>query len=527
MPKPQRDPHSGALIFPKDPFSDLPDYSDVLQNAIDAIRLSLISSDFRTSNVLELPAGRYKILKQVKLSPFVKLKAKGTVIFETQVDGDAAFHLAPEADDPTFLTLMGKQQWFRGPWINGVDGGFVFTNKLGARGTAIALEIGARSDLGGLRPTSRYAMTDIAIEGYDTAIKMNGFRNYIGSFERLHLELNNVLIQFGNPGQIVTDSGENFHFSDSVFAVADTGFRWHVDGMDCNFTNCSFDFIDTLFHVSRQFKHINVTGGHIESIETVFLEDSVHADDIATYMTLSLRSLSVYIKQQLQFIGRETVFLALDGIDWREMGIATAAATAFLVDPRINVTRFMLTPQQRRSVLVSESVNEMPDPYLEREPLNADMDTTPGISWDTYSEFIDVQKVIDTEGLNGGKAFEFHGTSSSAYIGLMMQGRLPIKPGQTLHANLALKGADLASANLEVYVNFYAKDGTTLIRQDYQVVRFMGEPAFLNGAWCYPDYMPYFVAPPGSTSYYLEYIVSNAALTSTVYVSGFYSAVSR
>jgi hypothetical protein len=238
------------------------------QQAVDYVRNAIITSSFNTPTThVIIPSGIYKISSKITISPFVHLSTSGFVRIESYVSNNSTLHFTAQSTDPDFSSIMDRQQYLRSPLINGSKGGMYIKSMLDkTTSLSTGLEIGSTTNLGSTKPTSRYAVTDVAIGGFDVALQLNSFNNYIGSFERLHLETNNTLVKYGKTVGSVTNSGENFSYRNCVFANAAIGFNWLTDGMDSNFFGCSFDYIDALFYLQRGYKRIFVSGGHLEGI---------------------------------------------------------------------------------------------------------------------------------------------------------------------------------------------------------------------------------------------------------------------
>lgn len=501
------------------------DDAPALQALLDSVRAEVIASNFTANNVVAIPAGRYRLNSQIRMSPFIKLKAVGRVIFETYIMNDSALWVTAQADDPDFLTLMNKQQWLRSPLLNGVDGGFIFVNKLDKEtSNATAIEFGSRTDLGEYRPLSRYAVTDVAAQHYHTGFKMNRFRHYIASYQRIHLELNQTAVVYGDPNTIVVDSGENFHFSDSLFAVGDTAFRWHCDGFDTHFVNCSFDFLRLVFHMSRSFKIVTLSGGHIEEIdERILLEDSTHADDKDRPITVTLRDVAAYITKRMHFLGSDKIHLTLDGFEYRQMGSDTAILAAFLIDDRITVKKINLTIQQR-GILPHKKLNKITDPYFARAAIGEVTVASPPIGYYIVSEFVK-REIVVAEGIEGGKALKVTGSTDNAYCVIGTNEKLKATGGDYLIANYAIKSTRITNLNLSIRYRFYRHD-TTQIALVERNIRWLGALGEKVGEWFYPDYHATAVAPHGTAYYKVEFVVSSRGMNGTpVYLSGLYTTV--
>jgi hypothetical protein len=238
------------------------------EDAIALARNIIITSGFKQSASVVIEGGIYKITRKLTISPFVRLKTKGFVLISSYVKNDSTIHFTGQNGDPNYGSVMSRQQYLRSPLINATDGGMLIKSMVAkATDNATGLELGSRTDMGAAFPVSRYSVNDVAVEGFNIGLQMNIYNHYIGTFNNLHLELNNTDVRFGTAIGNVVNSGENFSFHGGVFAGAKIGFDWLVDGMDCNFYGCSFDFVDALFNLQRGWKHINVYGGHIEGIK--------------------------------------------------------------------------------------------------------------------------------------------------------------------------------------------------------------------------------------------------------------------
>jgi len=512
------------------------DDSIALQNIINEMNTDIISSGFLTQSILLVPSGRYKITKQIILPPFVKLKSMGFVIFETYVENNSAFWVTPSSTDPDFYAIMNKQQWFRSPLINGVDGGFLFINKLDkTTSKSTAIEFGSRSNLGATRPLSRYSVMDVATQDYDVGFKMNRFNHYIGSFTRIHLELNNTGVVFGDEGFNVEDSGENFHFSDSIFAVSDTAFSWLSDGFDCRFINCSFDFLQRVFHLKRTYKNITVIGGHIENIGNrrdesimtggVLVVENVPTGD--TVVAVSIIGTSFYSNNKTKMFKASRpsiVKLSLNSLQYRTLDVDTAYVNAFLVDPNIRLVNYDLSFQGKH-ILPSINVNFNRNPYFLNDAdtiAGGSLVTSPPAGYTATGGNITSNKIVSTEGLEGGKSLEIIGSSTSAWFAVTTTDKIPVRAGEYVITTLALKSANLTSINTTAAIKFYGSDNILLETTN----GFIGKEYLTNGVWSYPNVAHGGVAPIGASSYTVEYLVSSAGLNGVpCYMSGLYTTV--
>ncbi|MEH7400121.1 hypothetical protein V7148_03945 [Gottfriedia acidiceleris] len=329
-----KDNHNGTisvLEYGADPTGEK-DSTLAFKNAIKYARNQILFYNFKSNIQVLIPGGIYKISEKLIFSPYIHIKTQGFVIINTTVSNGSTIHFTAQEDDPPFLHLMSKQQYHRSPLINAADGGMLIRSTLDkSKSLAIGIEIGSHTNLGTHLPTSRYSFCDIAIENFDIAIQMNIFNNFIGTFSNLHLEGNNMLIRFGTKIENVINSGENFTFYNGVFAGAKIGFEWLVDGMDCNFYGCSFDFIDTVFKFKRGYKRIGVWGGHIEGIKSgngQGIGVSFSEDDVWPQLYLS----SPVINCNGSELFKGALNLTCDNVRWETTKVLANTSSIYLCD---------------------------------------------------------------------------------------------------------------------------------------------------------------------------------------------------
>lgn len=510
------------------------DWAPAVQGASDFIRAAFNAVGPGVSNVIEFPGGRYKINSQVVISAFVKLKSTGLVIFETNVSNAAAFWFTPSAGDYSSNTaVLDKQQWHRGPFINGSDGGFVFKNVLPSLGCT-AIEIGPRSDLSALRPFSRYSACDFAVTGYAIGMKFNRFRNYIGHFNRVHLETNTENCVFGDSGTVVTDSGENITFTDSVFATCETSFRWYCDGFDVNFSNCSFDYIGTIFRMHRLYKKITVSGGHIEwiggsrahdSIGGIAVDESVDVQDAGILCLVLISGVCAYIAPGRMFRGSSgRLQVALD-MEFRKLGTDNTPTTAILCDSGVTVRRCNVVIQQRATI-PSWGINKLRNATFTADTVGTDVKTAPPAGYAVIQDVSSAVISADASSL-GGKSIKITGKSSGSYYQLQSTSKMPVSAGDTVMATLFVKfpTGGTGTPNVASMILFYDENDTELSRTS-ESLSDLGPENISRGDYCSPAYARQARAPVGAVYFKTRHGVSGNALDSQeVHITGLYAAV--
>lgn len=511
------------------------DWAPAIQAASNFVRTRFNTYGPGTQTVIDFPGGRYKVKSQVVISVFVKIRSLGMVVFETEVAGDAAFRFTPSAGDyNSNSTIIFKQQWFRGPFINGTAGGITFHNRLAKAGTT-AIELGPRTDTGALSPFSRYSACHFNAENYAIGIKFNRFRNYIGTFESVHLELNTESVVFGDSsGANVVDAGENIQFISSIFANAETSFRWYCDGFDLNLVDCSVDYVGTVFRMSRLYKKVTWIGGHVEGIGKerahdgiggILLEESFSSEDAGTQCTVELKGVSGLTSPGVMFRGSSKVQLKLD-YEYRKFGTSSdnTPETMFLVSPTINLRSKAIVMQQR-ATLPSWSVNHQRNPTF---ALDTEGSTTSPIGYTRVAG--GSSSVIEAASASslGGKAIKITGAASGNYYIMDSNDKMPCAPGDMVIANLFAKiPADVTAAQMSIAcrLQFFSVADEVLLTTS-EVSNDMGASELVPDQWTAHVWARQQVAPPGAAYYKARFGISGVGMNSRItYLTGLYSTI--
>lgn len=511
------------------------DWAPAVQAASDYVRFIFNSYGPGSQSVIDFPGARYKIKRKVTISAFAKLRSDGLVIFETEVPGDAAFHFTPsEGDYLVDAVVVNKQQWFRGPFINGAAGGFVFRNSLAPKG-CLALELGPRVDLGVLIPFSRYSAVHFSVEGYGVAMKFNRFHNYIASFSDVHLEINTVLVVFGDEsGANVLDSGENITFTKCTFATCETAFQWYCDGFDLKLTDCSLDYIGTIFRLKRLYKRIAISGGHIEGIGGprahdgiggILLDESTHADDRGISCRVSISDVPAYIEPGLMFRGSNRINVFLD-FEYRKWGAANTPEKMFLCSPDISLRRQSIV-NQHRATLPSWSTNQYKAPTFAAEVDGANVRTSPPSGFRVVDG--SAAAVISPEGSTlGGKSIKISGGASNNYFALDSTGMIPVRPGDMVLATLFAKfdaSASASNINMISQIRFFSEDDVQ-ISATPENLDSLGTSGLVPGKWCCHAYARQAIAPPGAAYYKTRSGITGRGMDNVAtYISALYTTI--
>jgi hypothetical protein len=377
--------------------------SDSIQAMINTVRTNVIANGLKSFYTIEIPSGTYIIDKEIKMSPYIKFKSHGIVIFKITFNG-TAFWIAPTSGDPTYAQsgstyYLNKNIWNRGDYFDGSNGGFIFTTDLDKSSTGnntCAIEFGDRSATSNsFTPVSRYTLQNVNVFSLNTAFKWNGVNHYIGTYKNCHIEGNNhavwlVSYSSGNP----VNAGENFNFENCVIAQsAQESFLLECAGHDISFTDCSFDFNASPIVKSRYSGiSLRVNNCYLEKIgngtgDQLFyqFENTVDGTDY--------RRNSLYMKNFIVFLQRPSQFVK---------GVANASGSfinlftdvelelrytevepalpynlidRFLLDTGQNITiakHRILNASLRRN-LVSKDLNILSNGDFSRSALNANL----------------------------------------------------------------------------------------------------------------------------------------------------------
>lgn len=459
-----------------------------IQNAIDTLSDLVISSNLTISPKTLVFSGRFKITSKITLSPFVKLKAVGQVVFDSYVSNDSVFHLDHIQNEiPWSVSRYEKQQYFNTPFINGGDGGFILLNRLTANqvGT-IGLEIGSRVERTSGQPTARYSVYGLSIQNFEKGIRFNVYNNYIGFVKKCHLELNTTLVEFGSVGETVVNSGENFTFDSCVFANADTGFKFNTDEFSVNLINCSSDFIHTMFYVppgGKSFRQIFVSGGHIEEIGRRAIGQRGGIVVMETSQTQAMQVVLVGVPMLLQ--GTQMFYtnvpnnlvVQLDGVQYRcVQQVMRDEKNGYLAHPNV-VMKTVTMEYQGERILTSKNRNRIYNGDFKLDSnkdfgsvsIIASVDLPKGFSSISGSN-IGYRKIVTiADGNEQGwtRAMELYSTSTSAFSTFETD-YLPLTSndvGKMVHANAAIKQANISNSPNMFYdfrIRFYDKYNTMI-----------------------------------------------------------------
>lgn len=243
------------------------DDTKAIQTTID-VALDLTLNGYLTKQYdIIIPGGWYAVSGLV-MSPLVKLKPIGTVIFYGNDDTQSVLTIKPGNSnlEKVYVSNFPSQQYMNSSLINNGNGSIYIKGK-SVRGsfTGTGLTLGGDDSYGDTNPISRYNLSGLAISNFDTLVKIKTKDNYIGSFTNCHIEGGNIGVQFGDrENNVNINSGENFGFYQCVIASCDDTAIDQNTMADVNLHGCSLDFNATAIKLNSGISNVNIIGGHIE-----------------------------------------------------------------------------------------------------------------------------------------------------------------------------------------------------------------------------------------------------------------------
>lgn len=275
------------------------DDTEAIQKAIKQVALDWKQDDLKT-NLVVIPAGRYKVTSTIVLPPYVKLVSAGLVTIESYLTDGAAIQIKWFGEDDPNITGVGLgnayqiQDWQRGYIIEGSRGGFSFVSKV-KNDNNIGIEIGFRSDkergTSNLKNVARSGLNNISIGNYGVGLRLNGIDFFIFNFENMHIEDNKINVQNNWAGG---NYGENIYFDRCVIATADVGIDQISGGFDLTFNECSIGN-NKLAISNSDYSNNNITiiGGNLEG-NTIIYDGS--KGSVQWMTSLNIISSNIFIR---------------------------------------------------------------------------------------------------------------------------------------------------------------------------------------------------------------------------------------
>lgn len=207
-----------------------------------------------TFAVITIPEGVYVLSDTIEFPQTVKFLCEGNVKIISSAP--TAFWLNPkEITGNTYQWLYQATPYFRGGM-----------HIQGTNGADIALKIGSDTYLNGNQNVTAWSeFYDLTITGFNTAIEVTQYSNYLMTFMNLQFSGCNKCVDLFD-GSNIRNSGEAIKFLNCVFGdVKDIAIDIH---QQCSvyFVECSFDYIKNIAINVADNGHVYVDDCYIEGI---------------------------------------------------------------------------------------------------------------------------------------------------------------------------------------------------------------------------------------------------------------------
>jgi hypothetical protein len=478
--------------------------SDTLQAMINTVRTNVINNGLKQFYTIDIPSGTYIIDKEVKVSPYIKFRSKGIVIFKLTFNG-TAFWIAPSQGDPTYTQsgntyYLNKNVWNRGDYFDGSNGGFIFTTELdkdsNGSNTA-AIEFGDRDiNSNSYTPVSRYTINNVNVFALNSAFKWNGVNHYIGTYKHCHLEGNNhalwsISFSSGNS----QNAGENFVFENCIIAQSKKeAFLLECGGHDVSFNNCSFDF-NTSPVIRSKYSGIclRVNNSYLEMIgdgtgdELFYQAENTVAGTDYRRNSLYTKNFIMYINRPSQIIknvansGGTFINLFLDleiELRYSETDVAYPynLQDRFLVDTAQNITLFkhrIINASLRRN-LVCKDLNLLSNGDFSKSTINADLTVSASDPyWFVGYKSATSNPVVVAEGLGGSNCLKWTiNTAGNNSIQLNHLFKIPVEAGEQLFFSSVFR-TDKIDNNSQFIYRFEFYDANNLLLSTFNYYDFV------------------------------------------------------
>ena len=340
---------SSVFIFDYDRTGEK-DESINLQNTINSLKNNVLNNNLTDNIKFIIKGGILRLNNKITIPPYIHIYADGLLIINSYVSEGSTIHITSDESDRSFYEISERQGYLKGSLISGTDG-IIIKSKLSKGVNSIGLEIGSVSNIGTNLPISRYNIDNILIEGFDIGLKMNRFNHYIGTFNKCSFEINTINVYFGDDsGSSASNSGENFSFLNCIFSSSDICLYYNVDGFDCNFFGCSFDYNKVLIKTKKGYKKVSLFGCHIEDNKCI-LDAS---ENTQSYFSLYLNSCIMFIYHGIMFKGN--AFVSLNNLK-ALMTTKDYTKGLYLCDENINIREKDTCVQGEFNFILSRKLN--------------------------------------------------------------------------------------------------------------------------------------------------------------------------
>lgn len=471
-----------------------------MQGVIDEL-VNMIRSTGKYTNpsVIIMPAGDYKITGTLEIPPYIKLVSVGFVVIS--YDGSGTAIEIKSGEEPTFY----KEMYNRGAIINGANGGFIIRNLRDKPEGSIGLDLGNK--LKGKSAFGRYNLCDVAITGFNHAVNLGDIDNYIGKFDRLHLEGNNYSIRVQNTVS-TKNSGENFSFNDCVLANGLAAILLDTDSFDLTFTGCSFDFLDNVVVFkggNEGYCTLRFTDCYYESIRDAIAK-TLHNRKPSSYNNPNLffNNCIGFIERRTHFKGDINVFI--NGFELRYTQKLYEDYRLFLTDTRgekqFNNVLFSRDYHQ----LLASSHNLILNSIDENKQGNSLLSgTLIGYKLKASSK-IRSAEVTDKVLYNGRKTLKIQTTEKNSYIDFTLKDNIKAQFGDKYLLGMIMGAKSVSPPNLSYSIEAYNKNGVKIADSGNYAENFVVDSSI---TFRMQPVIKQLICPPGTESINITVVISN------------------
>lgn len=242
------------------------DSSTIIQNAMNFIENRWLNGEYSVNTLVF--DGTYLINDTLEMSPFVRLTGDGYTIFKTNTSPALWIHYVNGIIPDSF---PGNKQ--RYAYANLIDfpKGCLFVNEDETLQNT-CIEIGERTNLTTTHNIARFKLANFSIQNYNIGLLYNEFNVYICNHERIHIENNNIGVQFGHHTTNGSNAGEHMLFDNCLIGACTYGFKYEISGFDLSIVNSSLDFNTYVISdpYAKGYHKINISNSHIEGNNNLF-----------------------------------------------------------------------------------------------------------------------------------------------------------------------------------------------------------------------------------------------------------------
>ena len=412
-----------------------------------------------SSHIVVIPAGSYKITKQIEITNTHRLLANGTVRIYTTVSGYAFWIHGNDGDDYESTNALYDNA--KGVWFGGTNGGITLINNNGDNCILFGIETEYPSGQRGVNAAAQ--ISNVGIIGYNIGIKITNRNNYLNAFCRVQFERCGTCVVFGDTETTKVNSGEMFKFIDCVFSTSNIGIKFESRGWECSFIGCSIDFCNIGFYDLNYIK-VYFNNGHVEGV-------GKKSSDVTEYgIVFNQGDKSLYSFSNMTFdisiASKGTIMFRGGGpLVMSNCYVSTAIEKSiiegeyFLSEHRVVLNGILFGQSDFRPFMSKEN-NLVPDAMLSNAVLgDTGTDITAGIKigWKANC----TSEVVNGSMFSGQKSIRFYG-NGNASVNAIVIATIPVIANKEYNIGLAILKNHDKTIKRSVKVRFFSKDSVKI-----------------------------------------------------------------